>query len=227
MSNQIKIKKNIFDANDAIAAENKEKFMAANLLTLNLIASPGAGKTTLVEQTTKILSNEFHIAVINGDISTSLDTERAAAAGASAHQINTGGECHLDAIMLKDGLNNFNLSDYDLLIVENVGNLVCPSSFELGTQFTILIASVPEGDDKPYKYPGTYIKADVIILNKTDLLPYVPFNKGNFLKGVRLLNPTAKIFEVSCLRGEGIPDWCKWVKTQITNLKQHSTLSTH
>jgi hydrogenase nickel incorporation protein HypB len=219
--NRIKIIKNILESNDTIAAKNKDRFLTANILTLNLIASPGAGKTSLVEQTLKFLSNKLRIAVINGDISTSLDTERAAKAGASALQINTGGECHLDALMLQKALDNFNLGDFDLLIVENVGNLVCPSSFDLGTQFTVVVASVPEGDDKPYKYPGTYLNADVVILNKIDLSPYVPFDKGNFYNGVRLLNSAAKIFEVSCLHGDGLQYWCAWITSQIELLQQN------
>lgn len=181
------------------------------------MASPGAGKTSLIEQTIHRLSGQMAIAVIDGDIATSLDADRAAAAGAKAVQINTGGECHLDAVMLQGALTQLDLSRYDLLIVENVGNLVCPASFQLGTHNSILIASVPEGDDKPYKYPGMYRGVDALVINKIDLLPYVSFDMDYFRRGVKILNPGVVIFPISCRTGEGLDSWINWVIQQVKN----------
>jgi hydrogenase nickel incorporation protein HypB len=172
---RILVVEKILSANDRIAEENRACLDKAKVFSLNFMASPGAGKTSLIEATIKALAHKLHIAVIDGDIATSLDADRAAAAGAaSAVQINTGGECHLDAVMLAQALPQIDLNQTDLLIVENVGNLVCPASFALGTHKSVLIASIPEGDDKPYKYPGTYRGVDALVINKIDLLPYVP-----------------------------------------------------
>ena len=171
MSQRIPVVEKILSANDRIAAQNRAALDQANVFSINLMASPGAGKTSLIEQTIRNLRGRLNLAVIDGDIATSLDADRAAAAGAAAVQINTGGECHLDAIMLQEALPSLDLSQLDLLIVENVGNLVCPASFQLGTHKSVLIASVPEGDDKPYKYPGMYRGVDALVINKIDLLP--------------------------------------------------------
>jgi hydrogenase nickel incorporation protein HypB len=157
----------------------------------------------------------MRLAVIDGDIATSLDADRAAAAGAAAVQINTGGECHLDAVMVQGALQQLDLSALDLLIIENVGNLVCPASFRLGTHHSVLIASVPEGDDKPYKYPGMYRGVDVLLVNKVDLLPYVTFDMANFRRGVEILNPGVRTFAVSCTTGEGLPAWLAWVQVAV------------
>jgi len=149
--------------------------------------------------------------VVDGDIATSIDADRAAAVGATAIQINTGGECHLDAVMLNNELFKLKLSDMDLLIVENVGNLICPASFQLGTHKSILIASIPEGDDKPYKYPGMYSGVDALVINKIDLLPYVPFDMEYFIRGVEILNPGLVTFPLSCMTLDGIEDWLSWL----------------
>jgi hydrogenase nickel incorporation protein HypB len=178
MSTRIPVVERILSANDRLATENRAHLDQAGVYALNLMASPGAGKTSLIEATVKSLAGALRLAVIDGDIATSLDADRAAAAGALAVQINTGGECHLDAVMLQDALSQLNLEQIDLLIVENVGNLVCPASFQLGTHKSVLIASIPEGDDKPYKYPGMYRGVDALAINKIDLLPYVPFTSG-------------------------------------------------
>ena len=152
------------------------------------------------------------MAAIDGDIATSIDSDRAAAAGAlAAIQINTGGDCHLDAVMLHGALDKLDLKQFDLLIVENVGNLVCPANFKLGTHKTVLVASVPEGDDKPYKYPGTYRGVDVLIVNKIDLLPYVNFRMDYFEQGVQVLNPGVTTFHTSCTTGEGLDAWADWL----------------
>jgi hydrogenase nickel incorporation protein HypB len=181
---------------------------------MNLMASPGAGKTSLIEHTVKGLADRLRLAVVDGDIATSLDADRAAAAGAVAVQINTGGECHLDAVMLQGALQQLDLTSLDLLIVENVGNLVCPASFQLGTHKSVLIASIPEGDDKPYKYPGMYQGVDALVVNKIDLLPYVNFNMDYFRRGIEILNPGVITFPLSCRTGEGLDAWLSWVTHQ-------------
>ena len=215
MSQRIPVVEKILSANDRIAAQNRAALDQANVFSINLMASPGAGKTSLIEQTIRNLRSRLNLAVIDGDIATSLDADRAAAAGAAAVQINTGGECHLDAIMLQEALPSLDLSQLDLLIVENVGNLVCPASFQLGTHKSVLIASVPEGDDKPYKYPGMYRGVDALVINKIDLLPYVTFDMGYFRRGVEVLNPGLITFQVSCRTGEGLEAWLSWLVANI------------
>jgi hydrogenase nickel incorporation protein HypB len=215
MTRNILVVEKILSANDRIAAENRAIFDAAGIKAFNLMASPGAGKTSLIEQTIKRLLPAMNLAVIDGDIATNLDADRAAAAGAIAVQINTGGECHLDAIMINSALKQMNLKDIELIIVENVGNLVCPASFQLGTHNSVLIASIPEGDDKPYKYPGMYRGVDALVINKIDLLPYVTFNMEYFRKGVEILNPGLVTFPLSCKTGEGLDSWIHWIKKHV------------
>ncbi len=217
MKSRIPIIENILGSNEQIAEENRNQFDQENILALNFMASPGAGKTSLIEHTVKNLASEFEIAVIDGDIATSIDADRAARAGAKAVQINTGGECHLDAVMLREALPQLDLSRIDLLIVENVGNLVCPASFKLGTHSSVLIASIPEGDDKPYKYPGMYRGVDALVVNKIDLMPYIDFNMEYFRQGVEILNPNLITFPLSCRTGEGIDHWLDWISAQIKN----------
>jgi len=209
-------------ANDRLAVVNREILNRAGLLALNFMASPGAGKTSLIEVTIRQLSGKVRMAVIDGDIATSYDADRAAAAGAYAIQINTGGECHLDAGMLSTVLPDIDLNEFDLMIVENVGNLVCPASFNLGTHKSVLIASIPEGDDKPYKYPGMYRGVDALVINKIDLLPYVPFDMDRFRRGVELLNPGVITFPLSCKTGEGITDWINWLGTAVRQFRENS-----
>ncbi len=212
MPKNILVVEKILSANDRIAAENRAIFDAAGVKAFNLMASPGAGKTSLIEQTVTRLLPAMRLAVIDGDIATNLDADRAEAAGAIAVQINTGGECHLDAVMVNSALKQMNLQSFDLIIIENVGNLVCPASFQLGTHKSVLIASIPEGDDKPYKYPGMYRGVDALVINKIDLLPYVPFNMEYFRRGVEILNPGLVTFPLSCKTGEGLDDWITWIK---------------
>ena len=216
MTQRVQVVEKILSANDRLAAANRAKFDAARVFALNFMASPGAGKTSLIELTVRGLSGKLRLAAIDGDIATSLDADRAAAAGAVAVQINTGGECHLDAVMLHGALPQLDLSDFDLLIVENVGNLICPASFQLGTHKSVLIASIPEGDDKPYKYPNIYRNIDVLILNKIDLLPYVNFDLNYFRRGIEALNPGAKFFQVSCKTGAGMGAWSHWLKERTS-----------
>ena len=215
MTQRIPVVEKIMSANDRLATENQAILDEAGVFALNIMASPGAGKTSLIEHTVQSLAGRLRLAVIDGDIATSLDADRAAAAGAMAVQINTGGECHLDAVMLRDALPQLNLSGIDLLIVENVGNLVCPASFRLGTHMSVLVASVPEGDDKPYKYPGMYRGVDALVINKVDLLPYVSFNMDYFRRGVEILNPGVMTFPLSCRTGEGLEHWLDWVVVQV------------
>lgn len=211
MTKNILVVEKILSANDRIAVQNRVIFDEAGVKAFNFMASPGAGKTSLIEQTVKRLLPRMNLAVIDGDIATNFDANRAQAAGAMAVQINTGGECHLDAVMLNSALKQMDLTGIDMLIVENVGNLVCPASFQLGTHKSILIASIPEGDDKPYKYPGMYRGVDALVINKIDLLPYVPFNMDFFQKGVEILNPGLVSFPVSCKTGEGLDSWLEWL----------------
>jgi len=215
VKSRVSVEEQILSANDRIASENRALLDGHAVLGLNLMASPGAGKTSLIEHTIRGLSGKANLAVIDGDIATSIDADRAAKAGALAFQINTGGECHLDAVMLQGALSKMDISSVQLLIVENVGNLICPASFQLGTHRSVLIASVPEGDDKPYKYPGMYRGVDALVINKVDLLPHVEFDMDYFQKGVEILNSGLVTFQVSCRSGEGLDDWLAWVLNEI------------
>ena len=215
MPQNISVVEKILSANDRLAQENRTRIDSAGVFSINIMASPGAGKTSLIEQTVRALQGKLRIGMINGDIATSLDADRAAAAGAQAVQINTGGECHLDAIMLQEALPRMDLSTIDLLIVENVGNLICPASFMLGTHKNVLVASIPEGDDKPYKYPGMYRGTDAVVINKIDLLPYVSFRMDYFQKGIEVLNPGVVQFQLSCRTGEGLDAWRDWLISQV------------
>ena len=217
MTKNISIEEKVLNANDQLAGTINERLVQAGLFSLNIMASPGAGKTSLIEKTLEIMVPKHKIAVIDGDIATSIDADRAAKAGATAVQINTGGQCHIDANMLQKALLGLDLDTFDLLLVENVGNLICPASFSLGTDKNILIASIPEGDDKPYKYPGMYQDVNALIINKIDLHPYVDFDMDYFIQGVQMLNPGLVIFPLSCKTGEGIQDWVSWVMDHIQN----------
>lgn len=220
MKTRVEVVEKILSANDQLALENRKVFDDSGVYTLNMMASPGAGKTSLIEATIPKLAERYQLGVIDGDVATSIDADRAAAAGAQAVQVNTGGECHLDAVMLKGALAQMDLGSIQLLIVENVGNLICPASFQLGTHKSVLIASVPEGDDKPYKYPGMYRGVDALVINKTDLLPYVEFNMDYFRQGVEALNPGLITFPLSCRTGEGIEGWIDWL---IEAVEAHKT----
>jgi hydrogenase nickel incorporation protein HypB len=229
MTQRIPVVEKILSANDQIASVNQNLLDSFGIFALNFMASPGAGKTSLIEQTIKGLAGEMRLAVIDGDIATNIDADRAAAAGAAAVQVNTGGECHLDAVMIHNALSQLKLEEareqgrpYDLLIIENVGNLVCPASFRLGAHKSVLIASIPEGDDKPYKYPGMYRGVDALVINKIDLLPYVPFRMDYFRQGVEILNPGLKTFPLSCQTGEGVEEWLGWIRDQVNKPADNS-----
>jgi hydrogenase nickel incorporation protein HypB len=215
VSTRVSVVEDILSANDRLAASNRERLDAAGVFAINLMASPGAGKTSLITRTVEALRDDFSIGAIDGDIATSLDADRIAALGIPAVQINTGGACHLDAVMLQEALPRLSLEELDLLIVENVGNLVCPASFELGVHRKVLIASVPEGDDKPYKYPVMYRGVDVVILNKTDVLDAFDFDVDYFRRGVEALNPDLRFLPLSCKTGEGVESWLAWLRKEI------------
>ncbi|MEA1958821.1 MAG: hydrogenase nickel incorporation protein HypB [Chloroflexota bacterium] len=213
---EIKVLKDILSANDQIAAENRRILDGKGVPALNLMSTPGAGKTSLILKTIKGLEAAVRIGVIEGDVQSSIDAERIAREGIPVLQINTGGECHLDANMLQRALNNMPLDDIDLLLVENVGNLVCTAEFALGTHKNVVLASVPEGDDKPLKYPLMFTVANVVVVNKVDLLPYAKFDTAAYRKSVKGLNDKVEVIEVSCTTGEGIDIWLAWLREQIS-----------
>lgn len=215
MPHRIAVVENILSANDRMAQKNRQSFDAAGVFAINIMASPGAGKTTFIIKTLEALQGRLRLGVIEGDLATSIDAEKAAAAGLPAVQINTGGDCHLDAVMVMEALPALPLAELDLVIVENVGNLVCPANFQIGTHLNVLIASIPEGDDKPYKYPGMYRGVQALVISKTDLLPYVPFNMDYFRQGVEILNPGVVTFPVSAKTGDGMAAWADWLVTQV------------
>jgi len=212
---KIPVVRNILEANDRIANEHRELFRGNDLLVLNLMSSPGAGKTTLLENTIEHLKDNMRIGVIEGDIQTSADAERIINAGAAAVQINTDGACHLDGNMIKAALDSINIKETDLLFIENVGNLVCPAEFDLGEDFKVMILSVTEGDDKPEKYPLMFHEASVLLVNKTDLLPYVNCNMDKIRQTVLKINPKIKIFEISCQTKVGLDNWFQWILEHI------------
>ena len=208
-------------ANDSLAAQNRAKLDAAQVVGMNIMASPGAGKTSTILRTIEALTADYKLGVVEGDTANvTIDADKVIAAGMPAVQINTGGNCHLDAVMLSGALAQMPLAEIELLIVENVGNLICPASFALGTHFNVVIASVPEGDDKPYKYPNIYRGIDALILNKMDLLPYIDFDMAYFRRGIEILNPEVAFFPISCKTGEGVAEWVAWLKERAAIYRQ-------
>ena len=213
MSTHVPVVEQITKANDRIAAANRQALDHAGAFSMNIMASPGAGKTSLIESTLGQVADTLRIGVVEGDLSTSLDAERAAQAGARSVQINAAA-CHLDASMVSQAFDELPLVDLDVVIVENVGNLICPASFDLGTHVNVLIASVPEGDDKPFKYPKMYRGVQVLVINKIDLLPYVKFDMQRFTAGVEALNEGVLTFPLSCSTGAGVDAWVHWIEQQ-------------
>ena len=212
---EIKVLKDILSANDQIAQENRQLLDSKGVLMINIMSSPGAGKTSLILQTIAGLRGKTRIGVVEGDVSSSIDAERVGREGVPVIQINTGGECHLDANMVRRALNNLPLDDIDLLFIENVGNLICTAEFAIGAHKNAVIGSIPEGDDKPLKYPLMFTIADALLLNKIDLLPYLKFDSVAYEKAVKGLNNKVKIFPVSCTTGQGIDQWLKWLRSQL------------
>lgn len=212
---KIQLVKNVLKANDVIAAGNRDFFADNGILAINVMSSPGAGKTTLIENTITSLKNEMTIAVIEGDIQTTYDADRISAVGAQVVQINTEGACHLDANMISQTLGQMELDSVDSLIIENVGNLVCPASFDLGADYKIALLSVTEGDDKPLKYPLLFDISSVLVINKIDLLPYVECDTEKIRDGALKINSALEIFEISCKTGEGMEGWLIWLKGKV------------
>lgn len=209
------LQRNVVAKNDEIARELRERFRSHGLFVMNMLAGPGAGKTTLLEKTLKALGGGIRFLVIEGDLKTARDAERIARAGGSAIQIVTNGTCHLESRMIVQALEGRDLSALDAIVVENVGNLVCPSSFDLGETRRVVIASVPEGEDKPEKYPFMFEKADLVVLNKTDLLPYTDFDRDAFWRSVERVNRSARRFEISCRTGDGLEAWMSGVQEMV------------
>ena len=216
---KINVIKNVLDANNRIAAENREIFNTKKIYVINLMSSPGAGKTTLVERTIELLKGAVRIAVIEGDIQDTCDAERVAAHGVPAVQINTGGSCHIDGNMVREAMNSLDLDAIDFLIVENVGNLVCPAEFSVGENIKVMLLSTPEGADKPSKYPLMFHESSALVINKTDLLPYVDFDVAKATRVSRSINPGLAIFEVSCKTGTGLDRWTGWISERIQEFR--------
>jgi hydrogenase nickel incorporation protein HypB len=208
---KVTIVQNILAANETIAQEIRQNLTAHGIRTLNMMSSPGAGKTTLLERTIERLRGQLSIGVIEGDVETSADAERIEAAGAETVQINTRGACHLEAHMIRAALKEIDLARIGLLFIENIGNLVCPSAWDLGEDMRVVVISTTEGDDKPAKYPQMFAVSQVMIINKLDLLPYVDFNVEKARRQALAINPRLHIFEVSCRTGVGLEAWCEWL----------------
>jgi len=212
---EIKVLKDILGANEQIAERNRKLLDNNNVLAVNLMSSPGAGKTSLILQTIKALTEKTKIGVIEGDVSSSLDAELISKEGVPVIQINTGGECHLNANMLSSALNSLPLQDIGLLFIENVGNLICPAEFALGEHKKVLVSSIPEGDDKPFKYPLMFHTVDVVLINKIDLLPYLRFDTEVFSQAIKGINEKVDIYPISCATGQGIEQWVSWLLSQM------------
>jgi hydrogenase nickel incorporation protein HypB len=217
---KIQVVKNVLDANDRIAQENRALFDAKGIYVINLMSAPGAGKTSLVEKTILALKDRCRIGVIEGDIQDTYDADRVAKLGIPAVQINTGGSCHLDANMIREALGALDLDTLDLLIVENVGNLVCPAEFKVGENAKVMLLSTPEGADKPAKYPLMFQESSVMLINKIDLLPYVEFDREKAKRDALALNRNLKIFEVSCRTSQGLERWFDWLSDQIQTCRK-------
>jgi hydrogenase nickel incorporation protein HypB len=211
---QIKVLKDIMAANSATAEANQSRLDAQGIVGLNIMASPGSGKTTFILRTIDSLGQQLKVGVIEGDLASSVDAEKVAQQGSPVVQINTGGGCHLDANQIAAGLDNLPLDTLDIIMIENVGNLVCPSEFKLGEHKRVVILSVPEGDDKPFKYPGMFATADVVVISKIDVLPYFDFDLTKFQQAVSGLNPGVLILPLSARTGEGFEAWIDWLKGQ-------------
>jgi hydrogenase nickel incorporation protein HypB len=210
--NRVPLEKKVLSENDRIAAELRERFRQNGVLCLNLISSPGSGKTTLLEKTLDALPRAERIAVLTGDIQTENDAARLKRFGFPVKQITTGGTCHLDARMIERHLADWRLDEIDLLFFENVGNLVCPSSYDLGEAAKIVLLSVAEGEDKPLKYPSIFFKSELLVITKTDLLPYVPFDIAKAEENARRVHPGMEIIRTSCTQGDGLKEWLGWLE---------------
>ncbi|PKN26651.1 MAG: hydrogenase accessory protein HypB [Deltaproteobacteria bacterium HGW-Deltaproteobacteria-21] len=217
---KITVVRAILEANERIADLNRQLFDQSKLYVINLMSSPGAGKTTLLEKTIDGVKKDLRVGVIEGDIQSSQDAERIARKGVPVVQINTGGACHLDGNMIRETFHEFNFNELDLLVVENVGNLVCPAEFRVGEDMKVMILSVAEGDDKPQKYPLMFRESKALLINKIDLLPYVDCSLEKIREDSLRINPDLRIFEVSCKTGEGLEEWFGWLKERVKEGRQ-------
>jgi hydrogenase nickel incorporation protein HypB len=213
----ITIERKILAKNDELAGQNRKYLKDKNIFVINIVSSPGSGKTSLLERTIETLKDKINIAVIEGDLQTDLDAQRVERYGVPVVQIVTNGACHLEAQLVKNAIDKLNLDNVKFLVIENVGNLVCPAGYDLGEDFKVVILSTTEGDDKPLKYPKMFINASVLIINKIDLLPYVNCKIETLRKNALTINPNLKIFETSCTTKEGIPQWCDWILENTSN----------
>lgn len=215
------IKEDILAANEEKARANRERLDRKGILLVNIMSSPGAGKTTLILQTIRSIKDRIRIGIIEGDVASTLDAERVSREGVPVVQINTAGGCHLDANMISCALDNLPLENLDLIFVENVGNLICPAEFALGEHKKVMLLSVPEGDDKPHKYPLMFTEVDLVLVNKIDVLPFFDFDLNALSKVLSSLNPSAKLFSISAKNGEGLDRWFSWLESQIEEKKSH------
>jgi hydrogenase nickel incorporation protein HypB len=221
---QIAVEKKVLNENQKIAAELREKFRQHKILVVNIISSPGSGKTTLLERTLERLDKGKRVVLLTGDLQTENDAKRLAQWGFPVKQIITGGTCHLDAKMIERHLTDWPLESFDVLIIENVGNLVCPTSYDLGEHFKIVMLSVTEGEDKPLKYPAIFVKSELMILSKVDLLPYVPFDADLAKNNARSVHPGIEIIETSS-KGSGLDEWMKWLEDKLAAVKSGELVS--
>ena len=214
----ITIERKILEKNDELAKRNRELFLQKNIFVINMVSSPGSGKTSLLERMLEKMKSKIRIAVIEGDVQTDLDAQRVAKFDVPVVQIVTNGGCHLEANLVHNAMANFSLDDVQLLVIENVGNLVCPANYDLGEAMKVVVASVTEGDDKPLKYPTMFRNASVLLINKIDLLPYLPCNVEELKANALRINPTLKIFETSATTGTGIVEWCNFLEHAVRNI---------
>ena len=214
----VTIERKVLEKNDEIARRNREEFLRRKIFTLNIVSSPGSGKTSILERMLEQFNGKLLIGVIEGDVQTDLDSQRIAKYNIPVVQVVTNGMCHLEAKFVNDSLSAFNGKNIRLLIIENVGNLVCPSNYDLGEAFKVVVLSTTEGDDKPLKYPAMFRNASVLLINKIDLLPYVSCNMDEMKKNALTINPKLKIFSLSCTSGQGIPEWCAWLEGELSSI---------
>ena len=214
-SRTIRVEEDLLAKNNRLAAGNRQLFTSSHLLVLNLVSSPGSGKTSLLERTLADLKRRFNFSVLEGDQQTTNDAERIAATGVPVKQINTGAGCHLDAHMVGHGVESFDLAETDILMIENVGNLVCPAAFDLGEDHKVTVLSVTEGEDKPLKYPQMFQASDLMLINKIDLLPYLNFDLEQCKAFARQINPRIEIMELSCQTGAGMQQWYDWLTAGV------------
>jgi hydrogenase nickel incorporation protein HypB len=211
----VTIERKVLEKNDSVAAANRARFAARKLFTINIVSSPGAGKTSLLERTLEYLQGRLRIGVIEGDVQTDLDAQRVGRYGVPVVQIVTNGGCHLEAKLVETALDRLDLAALDLVVIENVGNLVCPANFDLGEQMKVVVLSTTEGDDKPLKYPAMFRNASVLVINKIDLLPYVPCDISAMTRHAREINPDLIVFETSCQTCDGVARWADWLVEQV------------